>query len=79
MTGTASRHGKVTGIIDRLAPRALLTKLPTFHWNFFRVHLLCHVAIPLVASGVFHGFDKLREDGRLGYIDSLFLCYSAMS
>jgi hypothetical protein len=90
ITTRASRHQSsnnriITGLnMNRITsqwtsaqPRSF--RLPQFHWNFFRVHLLCHTAIPLVFSGIFHGFDQVRRNGHIDYIDSLFLCYSAMS
>ncbi|KIJ40257.1 hypothetical protein M422DRAFT_32310 [Sphaerobolus stellatus SS14] len=44
--------------------------------TFFRVHLTCFTLIPLIASGVFYACNG---QFRVNYIDSLFLCYSAMT
>ena len=44
--------------------------------NFFRIHLLCFVFIPLICAGIFVGSNgKYPVD----FIDALFLCYSAMT
>lgn len=44
--------------------------------NFFRLHLSAFVFIPLIFSGIFYA-----SNGRfhIRYIDSVFLCYSAMT
>jgi len=44
--------------------------------TFFRVHLAAFTFIPLIFSGIFYG-----SNGRfhISYLDSLFLCYSAMT
>ncbi|KDQ24184.1 TRKH superfamily [Pleurotus ostreatus PC15] len=44
--------------------------------TFFRVHLLAFAIVPLVFSGIFYACN-----GRfpVSYLDSLFLCYSAMT
>ena len=44
--------------------------------NFFRLHVSAFVLVPLVLSGIFYA-----SNGRfhIRYIDSLFLCYSAMT
>lgn len=55
--------------------------------NFFRIHLLYFIFLPLIVSGIFYAADKGSLDGDqdgsgtkgTSYIDSLFLCYSAMT
>ncbi|KAF9265108.1 TrkH-domain-containing protein [Marasmius fiardii PR-910] len=44
--------------------------------TFFRVHLIAFTFIPLIVSGIFYACN-----GRfpVSYLDSLFLCYSAMT
>ncbi|KAG9217695.1 hypothetical protein CCMSSC00406_0003616 [Pleurotus cornucopiae] len=44
--------------------------------TFFRVHLLAFAIVPLIFSGIFYACN-----GRfpVSYLDSLFLCYSAMT
>ncbi|KAJ4480978.1 potassium transporter [Lentinula aciculospora] len=44
--------------------------------TFFRLHLFAFIFIPLISSAIFWGCN-----GRFGisYLDSLFLCYSAMN
>lgn len=44
--------------------------------TYFRVHLLCFTIIPLTASAVFFACNGRFH---VSYIDSLFLCYSAMT
>ena len=55
------------------------TTIADFLWretNFFRLHVTAFVFLPLVLSGIFYA-----SNGRfhIRYIDSLFLCYSAMT
>lgn len=44
--------------------------------TFYRAHLIAFIFIPLIASGIFYG-----SNGRyhISYLDTLFLCYSAMT
>ncbi|KAF8576740.1 TrkH-domain-containing protein [Ramaria rubella] len=44
--------------------------------TFFRIHVLCFTVIPLLFSGIFHGCNGRFH---ISYLDSLFLCYSAMT
>lgn len=67
--------------------------IPAFfkrHFNFFRVHLLFFTLTPLVLSGIFYaangsatGNANTADSGtgykKVEYIDSLFLCFSAMT
>jgi hypothetical protein len=62
------------GIFSRTA-----TTIFDFLWretNFFRLHVSAFVFVPLIFSGIFYA-----SNGRfhIPYIDSLFLCYSAMT
>ena len=56
-----------------------VTAIIDFIWresNFFRLHVTAFVVVPLFFSGIFYA-----SNGRFNipYIDSLFLCYSAMT
>lgn len=44
--------------------------------TFFRIHVVAFTFIPLIFSGIFYA-----SNGRfpVSYLDSLFLCYSAMT
>lgn len=44
--------------------------------TFFRVHLFAFTFVPLVSSGIFYACNG---QFRISYLDSLFLCYSAMT
>lgn len=44
--------------------------------NFFRLHVSAFVMVPLALSGIFYGSNGQFH---IRYIDSLFLCYSAMT
>ncbi|KAF8509485.1 cation transport protein-domain-containing protein [Gautieria morchelliformis] len=44
--------------------------------TFYRVHLLSFTCIPLVLSSIFYGSNG---EFHVSYLDSLFLCYSAMT
>ncbi|KIY66946.1 TrkH-domain-containing protein [Cylindrobasidium torrendii FP15055 ss-10] len=44
--------------------------------TFYRVHLTAFTFIPLIASGIFYASNGRFQ---ISYVDSLFLCYSAMT
>ncbi|EMD41450.1 hypothetical protein CERSUDRAFT_110026 [Gelatoporia subvermispora B] len=44
--------------------------------NFFRIHLLYFLLVPLVAAGIFYGANG---EFHIPFIDALFLCYSALT
>ncbi|KAF8510124.1 potassium transporter [Hysterangium stoloniferum] len=44
--------------------------------TFFRIHLLCFTIIPLICSGIFFACNGRFH---VSYLDSAFLCYSAMT
>ena len=44
--------------------------------TFYRVHLFAFTIIPLIFSGIFYGCNGRFH---ISYLDSLFLCYSAMT
>ncbi|KAJ8090446.1 hypothetical protein PM082_019044 [Marasmius tenuissimus] len=66
-------------VVEDAPPTTRLEKFTEYlkkEATFFRVHLLAFTFIPLIVSGIFYGCN-----GRfpVGYLDSLFLCYSAMT
>jgi hypothetical protein len=44
--------------------------------TFYRVHLTAFTFIPLIFSAIFYG---LNGPSAVGFVDSMFLCYSAMT
>uniref|UniRef100_A0A0W0GBM9 Putative potassium transporter n=1 Tax=Moniliophthora roreri TaxID=221103 RepID=A0A0W0GBM9_MONRR len=44
--------------------------------TFFRIHLIAFTFVPLICSGIFYACNGRF---RISYLDSLFLCYSAMT
>jgi len=46
------------------------------HTTFYRIHLAAFTLIPLITSGIFHAANGQYP---VKYIDSLFMCYSAMT
>ncbi|KAF4568438.1 hypothetical protein EYR40_010154 [Pleurotus pulmonarius] len=64
---------------DPIAPQTKAQRFYAFakkEATFFRVHLLAFAIVPLIFSGIFYACN-----GRfpVSYLDSLFLCYSAMT
>jgi hypothetical protein len=58
------------------------------HFNFFRIHLLVFTFLPIVFSAFFYAAngdatgnatDNAVGVQKVEYIDSLFLCFSAMT
>ncbi|TFK27262.1 TrkH-domain-containing protein [Coprinopsis marcescibilis] len=46
------------------------------HVTFYRIHLAAFTFIPLIVSGIFYGSNG---EYKISYLDSVFLCYSAMT
>jgi Trk-type K+ transport system membrane component len=44
--------------------------------NFFRIHLIAFVFVPLIFSGIFYASNGQFH---IQFIDTAFLCYSAMT
>ncbi|KAJ3512053.1 hypothetical protein NLJ89_g3746 [Agrocybe chaxingu] len=68
-----------TGIAGQAQPTTLWGRAIKYikdEATFFRIHLAAFTFIPLIFSGIFHA-----SNGRyhISYLDSLFLCYSAMT
>ncbi|KAL7414479.1 cation transport protein-domain-containing protein [Mrakia frigida] len=61
---------------DSSSPSPTLFHRLEQHLNFFRIHLIAFTIIPLFFSGIFYGANG---QFRIEYIDSLFLCFSAMT
>lgn len=44
--------------------------------SFYRIHLATFVLVPLITSGIFYACNGRNH---IPYVDSLFVCYSAMT
>ncbi len=51
-----------------------LSHLAAEHLNFYRVHVLLFVTVPLIISGIFYAANG---ENKIAYIDCLFVCVSA--
>ncbi|BGP36458.1 hypothetical protein JCM10449v2_000359 [Rhodotorula kratochvilovae] len=49
------------------------------HLNFYRLHLLTFIFLPLIVSGVFYACNGPSEENQIAYIDALFMVVSAMT
>ncbi|KAK0497879.1 potassium transporter [Armillaria luteobubalina] len=54
----------------------IVASIKSIELTFYRVHLAAFVFIPLVSSGIFYGCNGRFH---ISFLDSLFLCYSAMT
>ncbi|KAK0236675.1 potassium transporter [Armillaria nabsnona] len=54
----------------------LVASIGSIELTFYRIHLVAFVFIPLVSSGIFYGCNGRFH---ISFLDSLFLCYSAMT
>ncbi|KAK0462994.1 potassium transporter [Desarmillaria tabescens] len=54
----------------------LVASIRSIEWTFYRIHLAAFVFVPLISSGIFYACNGRF---RISYLDSLFLCYSAMT
>ncbi|KAJ6490216.1 potassium transporter [Mycena vitilis] len=55
---------------------ATISHLAWTHGTFYRLHLTAFTIIPLIAAGIFYGCNG---QFRVSFLDSLFMCYSAMT
>ncbi|KAI0697181.1 cation transport protein-domain-containing protein [Cytidiella melzeri] len=44
--------------------------------NFFRIHLLCFIFVPLISAAIFYAANGQFH---ISFVDALFLCYSAVT
>ena len=60
----------------------------TRHFNFFRIHLLFFTITPIILSAIFYAANggssgNANSDAtglqKVTYVDSLFVCFSAMT
>ncbi|KAJ7066538.1 potassium transporter [Mycena amicta] len=64
---------------DPSAKKGIFEKISDFVWThgtFFRIHATVFTLVPLVAAGIFYGCNGRYH---VSFIDSLFICYSAMT
>ncbi|KAK0462222.1 potassium transporter [Armillaria novae-zelandiae] len=54
----------------------IIASIRSIELTFYRIHFIAFVFIPLLFSGIFYAFNG---EFHINYLDSLFLCYSAMS
>ncbi|KAH6904408.1 potassium transporter [Coprinopsis sp. MPI-PUGE-AT-0042] len=66
---------EVTPVEDAPAPTTLVDWF-LHRVTFFRLHLAAFTFIPLISSGVFYACNGQYK---ISYLDSVFLCYSAMT
>ncbi|KEI37607.1 uncharacterized protein L969DRAFT_96134 [Mixia osmundae IAM 14324] len=46
------------------------------HFNFFRIHLVVFITLPLILSGIFYA---INVEPNIAFIDCLYMCYAAMT
>ena len=64
---------------DISQPQPVLIRLANYivrQANFFRLHLFAFTLIPLIFSGIFYASNGQFH---ISFLDSMFLCYSAMT
>ncbi|KAK0439454.1 potassium transporter [Desarmillaria tabescens] len=54
----------------------LVASIRSIELTFYRIHMVAFVFIPLIFSGIFYACNGRFH---ISYLDSLFLCYSAMT
>ncbi|KAK0227557.1 potassium transporter [Armillaria fumosa] len=54
----------------------IIASIRSIELTFYRLHFTAFLFIPLLFSGIFYAFNG---EFHINYLDSLFLCYSAMS
>ena len=63
-----------------LASRALVAlALAAAHLNFYRLHLLTFIFVPLIVSGIFYASNGPTEVNQIAYVDALFMVVSSMT
>ncbi|KDQ09512.1 hypothetical protein BOTBODRAFT_148102 [Botryobasidium botryosum FD-172 SS1] len=54
----------------------MIPKLIVEQANFYRIHVVAFILLPLIGSGIFYGANG---EFPISFLDSLFMCYSAMT
>jgi hypothetical protein len=73
------RDERETGDISSPQPQPVLIRFAKYivqRANFFRLHLIAFTLIPLIFSGIFYASNGQFH---IDFLDSMFLCYSAMT
>ncbi|KAK0189880.1 potassium transporter [Armillaria mellea] len=65
-----------TRLKENFKLKNVVASIGSIELTFYRVHLAAFVFIPLVSSGIFYGCNGRFH---ISFLDSLFLCYSAMT
>ncbi|GAA5922294.1 uncharacterized protein JCM15063_003250 [Sporobolomyces koalae] len=77
-----SRHESTAGTIPDFLKKGVWAKIAEFssnHLNFYRIHLLVFIFLPLIASAIFYASNGPLPKNQIAYVDALFLCTSAMT
>ncbi|GAA5992419.1 hypothetical protein JCM11641_002901 [Rhodosporidiobolus odoratus] len=70
---------RLPDFLKRSSIWAKLSALASNHLNFYRLHLLIFIFIPLVFSGIFYASNGPSEANQIPYTDALFMVVSAMT
>ncbi|KAK0209969.1 hypothetical protein DFS33DRAFT_1289613 [Desarmillaria ectypa] len=68
--------GTRTKMKESFKLRNLVPSIRNIELTFYRIHLVAFAFIPLIFSGIFYACNGRF---RISYLNSLFLCYSAMT
>ncbi len=76
MSTTSSMDRTRTKIKESFKLKNVIASIRSIELTFYRIHFTAFVFIPLIFSGIFY---ICNGKFHISYLDSLFLCYSAMS
>ncbi|KAK0201093.1 potassium transporter [Desarmillaria ectypa] len=68
--------GTRTKIKESFKLKNLIASIRSIELTFYRIHLAAFIFIPLISSGILYACNGRFH---ISYLDSLFLCYSAMT
>ncbi|GAA6022173.1 hypothetical protein JCM10207_003933 [Rhodosporidiobolus poonsookiae] len=65
--------------LQRSSAYAKVSAFASNHLNFYRLHLLFFIFVPLIFSGIFYASNGPSEANQIDYTDALFMVVSAMT
>ncbi|GAA6035920.1 hypothetical protein JCM8097_005165 [Rhodosporidiobolus ruineniae] len=78
-----NRHPSTAGRLPEFLQRSTVwNRVSAFsanHLNFYRIHLLIFIFVPLVFSGIFYASNGPSEENQIDYVDALFMVVSSMT
>ncbi|BGP12490.1 hypothetical protein JCM10213_005472 [Rhodosporidiobolus nylandii] len=79
LTRHPSTAPRLPDFLQRSSVWAKLSGFAANHLNFYRLHLLIFIFVPLIFSGIFYASNGPSEENQIAYVDALFMVVSSMT